>query len=292
MMNKLRGLTAACLLLSLTSLTGCRETGREDADSSALSAHFEAAWADSLYWDDGKAEVAHYSAKRNIYKKDRTYELTLITVSEDFNEKFRVKTDDYEREDLYKVMKLNWFADIPTDNYPYHFLNSFFFKRSNPVLLHKATLSSQEWCGNTFKEFMQSGDGYSLTYSSYWDNEGTGQRQVSARADLLFEDQLVYSLRALKFGKLPRFSTDVLSSQISNKVGQQTVYKADFSVTDSDSLWTVTVQLDPDKRNTYQFEKLYPNMLRSLQTWDGQDLKLLRTSRYEYWQNQPAVAPR
>ena len=58
-------------------------------------------------WEQGLAEVAKYDAQRTIYGKVRSFEYTLIAVKETFNEEHRVKTDDYNRDDLYDVMKVN-----------------------------------------------------------------------------------------------------------------------------------------------------------------------------------------
>ena len=37
--------------------------------------------------------------------------------------------------DVFPVMKVNQFCRIPTDQYPYHFLTSLFFRRENPTPL-------------------------------------------------------------------------------------------------------------------------------------------------------------
>ena len=104
-------------------------------------------------WEQGTAEVAKYQAKRIIYQKPRDFEYTLILVKETFNKEFNVKTDDYQRDDLYDVMKVNKFARIPTDNYPYHYMTSVFFRRDQPATVHKLVNTSQEWCGTTAKYF-------------------------------------------------------------------------------------------------------------------------------------------
>ena len=224
----------ACILLILT-FAACNTSGRNPAAvnrSGDFQKHFNIAWADSSYWDDGKAEVAIYSATRHIYKKERAYEATLITVAEEFNRQHNVKTDDYSRNDLFRVMKYHAFARIPTDNYPYHFSTSVFLRRENPLLLHKMTSSSQEWCGNTFKEFNHDGKSLTLQFSSYWDKEGSGSRELDH--DAILEDQLGYTLRSLQFKNGLRFTAKVLSSQVSNKVGKPEYYTAGFNVAESD----------------------------------------------------------
>ena len=142
---------------------------------------FRQQWAMDRLWEDGLAEVATYDAERVVYGEPRRFQYTLITVKEEFNQQYNTKTDDYQRKDLFPVMKVNQFCSIPTDTYPYHFLTSAFFRRDQPVQLHKLTTSSQEWCGNTFKAFTDDGLQYQQTYNSYWDGEGSGHRTPAPR---------------------------------------------------------------------------------------------------------------
>ncbi|NEU08368.1 hypothetical protein GZH53_08615 [Flavihumibacter sp. R14] len=277
---------AVAWIFMLLIFAACNTSERKAASENTfehIEKHFDLGWADSSYWDDGKAEVAVYNASRRIYKKDRSFEATLVTVAEEFNIRSNVKTDDYSRKDLFRVIKYHAFARIPTDNYPYHFSTSIFLKRENPLSLHKMTSSSQEWCGNTFKEFNNKGGSLSLQFSSYWDNEGSGSRELEP--DALFEDQLGYTLRSLRFKSGLRFQAKVLNTQVSNKVGTPAYYNADFAVSESDSTFILTVSLDKNKENRYEFRKAYPNILIRQTTWDGRNLSILKVSRYAYWQN-------
>ncbi|HEX8657434.1 MAG TPA: hypothetical protein VF690_07875, partial [Hymenobacter sp.] len=135
-------------LLLGTALTSCSSAEQKEApgqvpvSAPALQAvlpYFDQEWAMRKLWEDGLAEVATYEAERVVYKKKRTFEYTQITVKEEFNQQFNVKTDDYQRDDLFPVMKINQFCRIPTEQYPYHFLTSLFFRRDQPVALHKMT---------------------------------------------------------------------------------------------------------------------------------------------------------
>lgn len=265
------------------------EQNSEKVKTSSISKYFNAEWANKKLWYDGLAEVATYDAQRSVYNKERDFEYTYITVAEDFNKAFRVKTDDYERKDLYKVMKVNAFCKIETENYPYHYLTSMFFYFNKPWAMDKMTNGSQEWCGNTFKEYLNKGDNYLLNYHSYFDGEGDGEKQIPT--DLLFEDQLNYTLRSLNFKDNLSFKTQILESQISNKVGKLKIYDAQLTVEDGlkeiaekDS-WRVSVKLANDKVNVYFFDKAYPNILLKQHTWDNRNLMLKKTSRYAYWKH-------
>ncbi|MCR5886453.1 hypothetical protein LRS06_01420 [Hymenobacter sp. J193] len=276
------GLTAACTPQPETSQPAA-------ALPPQVTQHFDAGWAQNKWWDDGLAEVATYAAERTIYQKPRQFEYTLITVKEDFNREFNSKTDDYQRPDLFPVMKVNQFCRIPTDNYPYHFLTSLFFRREQPTQLHKLTTSSQEWCGTTFKALTAEASGYQQTYNSYWDGQGAGTRHLPGA--MLFEDGLPYTLRSLRFARQPAFTVPVCELQQTSKAAPPVVYQAKVTVTPADptetpeAAWQVQVQLDSTKQNRYWFARRYPHVLLRQTTWDGRSLTLRQVRRYAYWQH-------
>jgi hypothetical protein len=268
-------------------LIGCANQADKQLLSEEQQANFNAAWAQDKFWDDGLAEVATYQAQRVVYNKTRTFEYTLITVKEDFNKEYNVKTDDYKRSDLFPVMKVNQFCRIPTDNYPYHYLTSLFFRRENPLQAHKITSSSQEWCGNTFKAITQSGGTYNYAFNSYWDGQGEGKMELPGK--ILFEDQLPYTLRSLRFKDGLTFKADIAELLQTSKANKPAIYQALISIStdntsSNNSLWQVIVKLSPDKQNSYWFRKQYPHVLEKQQTWDGRTLQLKEVKRYAYWQ--------
>ncbi len=277
-------------------LMGCtgpneeKAAGRVPASAQALQAmlpYFDQQWALRKYWEDGLAEVATYDAERTIYKKKRTFEYTQITVKEEFNQEFNVKTDDYKRVDLFPVMKVNQFCSIAADEYPYHYLTSLFFRRDQPVALYKMTSSSQEWCGNTFKSIIDDGVNFEMWYHSYWDGQGANSRDL--RRDVFLEDALPYTLRTLKFDQLPVFKLVVLDLQQTNQAKPPVYYQAHLATTPAPPAetaapaWRVAVALAPGKENVYWFAKEYPNVLLRQTTWDGRTLLLKSTRRFAYW---------
>ena len=253
----------------------------------AIMPHFDEQWAMNKYWEDGLAEVATYEAERVVYKRQRRFEYTLITVKEEFNQQFNVKTDDYQRVDLFPVMKVNAFCQIPTEQYPYHYLTSLFFRRDQPVALYKMTSSSQEWCGNTFKAIVDDGVNFKESFNSYWDQQGVGSRDL--RRDVLLEDALPYTLRALRFAQLPAFSFALMDLQQTSKATLPVYYQARLTTAEAPAAdavapaWRVVVQLAQGKQNVYWFAKAYPNLLLRQTTWDGRTLRLKGQRRYAYW---------
>lgn len=271
------------LLLAFGILFSCQPKPAQNTTAPyANSEVFNHDWAMNALWEDGQAEVALYDAERVVYGKVRNYEYAFITVKEQFNKEYNVKTDDYSRDDLFSVMKVNKFASFETENYPYHYLTSLFFKRNKPEQLHKMTHTGQEWCGNTFKQFTLSAEGYKYDFNSYFDGYGDGETTIQ-QSKVIWEDQLSYLLRSLKFEDGLQFEKPVVESQINTKAYEPTIYQAEFKVVDQDSTWLVDVQLDSEKTNRYIFEKEYPNLLLSKKGWDGFNLKLKENSRYQYW---------
>jgi len=275
-------------LLLMGGIVGCANQINKEGQSGISATIFNTKWAGNKLWDDGLAEVAIYAAERTIYNKQRTFDYTLITVKEDFNQQYNVKTDDYKRKDLFSVMKVNAFCRIPTDNYPYHFLTSLFFKRQEPAELYKLTSSSQEWCGNTFKAINAKGDKYQFSFNSYWDNQGAGEFNLDN--DILFEDQLPYTLRSLKFKDGLTFSFPVAELIQTNKASKPNITQGVFTVnqvkdTTGKLTWSVNLAFNPEKQNTYLFAADYPHILLRQTTWDGRTLALKEVKRYAYWQH-------
>lgn len=277
-------------LITAAGLQSCQEVQSYNTASlaSVIPDVFDESWAGGSYWEDGKAEVAIYEAQRFIYGRPRDFEYTFATVKETFNEEYKVKTDNYRRDDLFDVMKLNMFARIPTENYPYHFLTSVFHLRDDPGSMYKMTHSSQEWCGNVFKSFLQSDQGFKYDWHSYWDNQGDGS--TSIKQEVLFEDALPYSLRSLKFEEGLNFTSNILRSEINSKAYAPKILKAEFNVAAEEikdatgkayKCWKVEV--NHQQSATYWFQADYPNTMIRMEHEDGRKLLLKSLKRWAYW---------
>ncbi len=277
------------ILICCTSMAQ-NEKRSTPINESSYQKHVNPNWAKQAIWDDGLAEVATYEASQKIYGKQRSYECVYVTVKEVFNEAFKVKTDDYSRTDLYDVLKVNRFERIETEQYPYHYSTNMFFKRSEPLKLHKMIISSQEWCGSTFKVYTPEENGYKINYHSYWDGEGTGEK--IQEGDFLFEDQLPFTLRMMELSKGLKFNARLMPSQVSAKVGPIYADLAIFRVGSTTFMfneteieaWRISVKLDLERANIYTIEKAYPNRVLEIKTWDQRNLKLKSIDRYAYWE--------
>ncbi len=269
--------------------------GYKNSSEEAKKDFIDYEWAKNNLWDDGQAEVAIYEATKEIYGKSRPFEYVYILVKEEFNKTYRVKTDDYSRDDLYPVMKINKFSRVETLAYPYHFLTSLFIHRDNPESLHKLSHTSQEWCGNTSKQFLEKGNRYQYDYMSYFDGEGSGQTKINKGP--WFEDQLSYTLRTLNFRDGLQFDVLLYPTQVTNKATIPEPIKAQVKVSQSnpedeleeletefiDSPWKISIIKDNQEAMTYWINASYPNYLLKMESSDGRSLLLKELTRDKYW---------
>lgn len=282
----------ALIILLAFSCTEGKDQGN-DEDAYPL----RGSWAMDELWNDGKAEVATYQAVRMVYGKPRQFEYTYILVKEKFNRQYQVKTDDYDREDLYDMMKINKFCRIPTEAYPYHYLTSVFVHANQPNALHKLTNTSQEWCGNTAKSISESKDSYLFEFFSYWDNQGNGKEKIVKPA--WFEDQLSYTLRCLEFKEGLTFEVPLYPTQVSSKANIPKMENARITVTSSPSvpevniqgisankIWQVDVSRGTGADLSFWFSGEYPNHLLKMQGSDGRSLLLSDIKREAYWEKE------
>ena len=285
------------ILIGMITLTACNIPNSERKGFSNLKEVIHTGWAEDKLWDDGMAEVATYEAKRIVYGESRSFEYVYVLVKETFNEAYQAKTDDYARGDLYEVMKVNKFCRIPTQAYPYHYLTSLFFKRNRPADLHKLTNTSQEWCGNTAKSFVEYGNSYVFDYFSYWDGQGNGSKNINREP--WFEDQLSYTLRTLNFKESLHFKVLMYPTQVTNTAevpeaveAQISARKANISELDSAAAkyatdpWQVTITRSDDLELVYWINSSYPNHLLQMEATDGRRLSLKQLERDAYWVKQ------
>lgn len=184
----------------LSVVFSCSQPQREDVD-------FEA-WG--RYWFQGKAEISSFDLTQYRYGEAREGEAVLIFVTEDFSRSNQVKLDnpDQAGRDKQSVIKMNQTRDFVTGIYPYHMMLSAFTptkELSNGV---KFTMSSQEWCGQSFVQLnLKSGDSYSGKIFSYFEKEGDDSFSFSG----LSEDDL-WNLIRINPNQIPTGSVSMMPS--------------------------------------------------------------------------------
>lgn len=253
---------------------------------SSLAELIDPAYADNEHWYDGKAEVAAYDAEAVIYGKTREFTAHLITVTEDFNTDYMVKADwPYGDKPIMPVIKQNFNCTIETDNYPYHFMSSLFVDALDFRESVKLSISSQEWCGITSKQYLLWKDQPEQVYQSYWDGEGIGQRDLSAADNTYFEEELPLLLRALNFKDDAVASFQLYVNQTTSKAREPRTERANMDIQDRDDHWMVRIVTHRESRRIiYHFAKEYPHQLLRMEHSDGRKLQLKEVRRWAYWE--------
>src|SRR2546422_5107529 len=127
----------------------------------------------SSYWGDGKAEFDFYDAQIVREGQPRPCEVLRILVREPFDPKQLVKPDDLKRPDLINVIKLNQILHVPTGIYVYQQMHSNFWQIDNGLLV-KWSLTSNDSCGNAFKEARLLSGELAYEFHTYWDGMADG----------------------------------------------------------------------------------------------------------------------
>jgi len=205
----------ACAALAAGLLAaGCR--GARDGAAAGGTSAPNAFAADAL-WDDGRAEIDAYEATIRHYGIPRSLTAYLVVVKEDFSRTQLVKADPgHDPGDLRTVLKLNHVINYQTGIYSYHQMASCFFDRATLELL-KLSVTSNEWCGNTYKEYTQRDGRGSLHVHTYWDNQSEGTYDVPTGPEVVFYDALPLWIRALPQSAGTTRALRLLPSQIDSK---------------------------------------------------------------------------
>src|SRR5712691_9534952 len=154
----------------------------------------------SSYWNDGKAEFNIYDAQIVRYGQPRQTEVLHILVREPFDLKQLVKADDWQRPGVVQVLKLNQILHVPTGIYVYQQMHSNFWRADN-ARLAKFSLTSNDSCGNTFKEARRSGEQFACEWHTYWDGMADGSETVTLPPNGFFYDELPLRVRTIDFTK-------------------------------------------------------------------------------------------
>ncbi|MEO7319257.1 MAG: hypothetical protein ABIZ56_09740 [Chthoniobacteraceae bacterium] len=258
-------------------------------------AQFSAAWLqDEKYWGDGKAEFNIYDAEEVRYGHPRKCEVIHVLVREPFAERDLVKAEAKTPGGTYPVIKLNQILHIPTGVYVYQQMHSAFW-RSDTGELVKVTLTSNDSCGNTYKEFRAIGGlrgllrlGWRYEWRTYWEGMSAGEEIVDAPAKAVFYDELPMRVRTIDFSNgAGAFATAIAPTIIGSKRDQITFASASVEWTVHPDAIAVRVTIDA-KHDDFLLEPKSPHVLRDWKKSDGGSLTLRRSLKLDYWNyNQP-----
>ena len=152
------------------------------------------------YWNDGKAEFNIYDAQIVRYGQPRQTEVLHILVREPFDLKQMVKPDNWQRPGVIQVLKMNQILHIPTGLYVYQQMQSNFWRADN-ARLAKFSLTSNDSCGNTYKEARRGGEIFTYQWHTYWDGMAEGREKVRLPPNGFFYDELPLRVRTIDFTK-------------------------------------------------------------------------------------------
>jgi len=149
--------------------------------------------------------------------------------------------------------------------------------------LLKFSLTSNDSCGNTFKEGRRVGDKFDYEYHTYWDGMADGRADIIPPANGYFYDELPLRVRTIDFSKgNGEFVIALAPTMIKSKKDDLAFKPAKVTFTSAEKNIAVAVQHDG---GTDQFilDREFPNLLREWNAADGSHLKLKRSLKISYW---------
>lgn len=233
-------------------------------------------------WNDGNAEVSLYEAVDLRYGTPRASRAALIVVAEDLRRDTLVKPDRPDGAPTLRVLKLNHVRSIPTGAYIYQQMLSAFLaaERLDPV---KLTVTSHEWCGNTFVEWRR--DRATLAIRTYFETPGDADVPLDP-GSAVFYDVLPLKLRGLDFVRTRQGVLRIVEPVFSSHPMPPAVVEARLGVVRVEGpapIYRVTL-LRGEKRDTLDFETAFPHRLARWERSDGGSLRLTDSRRYRYWE--------
>jgi hypothetical protein len=250
--------------------------------STAFAQFSPALLQNNSYWGDGKAEFNIYDAQIARYAVPRPTEVLHILVREPFDPKQLVKPDNPNQPGAIQVLKLNQILYVPTGLYVYQQMHSNFWRVDNGQLL-KFSLTSNDSCGNTFKEARREGDKLTYEYHTYWDGMADGKENVSVPANGYFYDELPWLVRTIDFSKPGAgFEVQLAGTTINSKKDAFVFKPAKISFKSTEREIDVAVE-HAGGTDHFILDRDFPNLLREWKAADGSRLKMKRSLKVAYW---------
>jgi len=262
-------ITRLSIIGCLIALIGCEaplhDVIKEDMQQIAKDAPTSSApkGLDKAYWYAGEAEITKYDLSQYRYRDAHEGELVTIFVTEDFLTDKQVKNDNYTNKNSTPILKLNGLRRFTTGIYDYSMMTSV-FTRADGSSTEKVTLSSQDWCGQSYVQLNKSGKGkYRIQLRSYFESEG--DQDVKVSADLL-EDEIPNLIR-INPDLIPTGTTNVLPSLVQLRFSHDNMKSlmAEIKRTDNkDGTSTLSVVYPSDNRTVdITYDQAAPYIIRS-----------------------------
>jgi len=247
------------------------------------------------HWRDGRAELSGYTIKTPRYGKIRQGKAVLVYVAEPLDTKIWVK-DDGQADKAHRVdgFKLNHNLNFNTGIYPYSVMTSVFApvdglgrERFAPG---KISMTSQEWCGHVYHQIHPKGDRFHSQEHSYFGSEGDRGQTVRTRPGALYEDALWIQLRELDgpFMEGKSWSGDLVPALWARRKLHVPLAPVPATITrqeatlDGQPVTRFVVKYSNFTR-TFDLEKAAPRRILAWRTSQGEEARLLKTTRLPYW---------
>lgn len=241
---------------------------------------------DSLYqnslWDDGQAEVSLYEAAMPHYGQLYPSEVAMVWVKEPFRTDTRVKSDQPAGKNIEPVIKINTQISTRTGNYTYEQMHSGFWAVADGRSL-KWTVSHHEACGASFKMGHPEEASLELTYHTYWDGEGDGILQMTLPENAWYYESLPYRLREYAAARSREtLSIHLFSPVIRSQLGEPAFRPA--TVIHKEELPHTVIEVRHHGGvDTLTFDRNFPHVLREWKQAGGGALRLIESTRTDYW---------
>ena len=236
----------------------------------------------SSYWGDGKAEFDFYDAQIVREGQPRPCEVLHILVREPFDPKQSVKPDDGKRPDLINVIKLNQILHVPIGIYVYQQMHSNFWQIDNGLLV-KWSLTSNDSCGNAFKEARRLSGELAYDFHTYWDGMADGHENVSIPANGFFYDEVPLRVRTIDFSK-PNGDFEVQLAPTTIHSKKDTIMFKPAKISFKSSERTIDVDVEhAGGKDHFVLDREFPFLLREWNAADGSHLKMKNSLKIDYW---------
>lgn len=294
---------AGLIGFSILSLISCDSeqsksaTVNEEINEDRSSVNHKSNKVYDLSYFSGKAEINTYELNKARYNGLHSGEAILIFVTEPFLVNEQVKSDDPDHNEAVQVLKMNRIDRFSTGIYDYSIYTSVFTPTAKfaPSFPLKATMSSQDWCGQSFMQ-LNNRDGFKYMLRSYFESEGDTVQHLNYA---LSEDN-IFNLARIDTALLPRGEFDVIPTMSHLRLSHSPLksYKANASlaVLENQIVYVYDipelrrgVRIFMDSQNHFQivrWEETYPTV------FDGKLRKsiytLKKSESLPYWElNEP-----
>lgn len=246
-----------------------------------------------LSFFSGKAEVNTYNLKKARYNDFHSGESVLIFVTEPFLKGEQVKSDHPNNENSVSVLKMNRIDRFSTGIYDYSIYTSVFTPISDyqPSYPLKITMSSQDWCGQSFMQLNNRG-GFEVLLRSYFESEGDTINYL----DYSFTEDNLFNLARIDTMLLPTGEFEIIPTMAHLRLSHEPLkaYKANATLSKLENQVIYSydipelkrgVRIFMDQKNHFQivrWEETYPTV------FDGKIRKSVYTlkssKRLPYWE--------